>query len=389
MRVFLFSIDALGVGAAKDYYKYNVENKDANTLKRISENYPNPQDNYLGDLILNHKKEEYEYFAGRKYLCFRLELGYIGADSYVGHQAMMGNVLRELHMTFIEDNLDVIISELKKKYPEERIEYRDGLIYISDNYVIGNNAESDLGVNLNLLALKKQITLEMIKDVALIFRKLCSFERIICMYNNDIDLSNLEQCLTTVQLENRTITRFRVAPLGLYNENYKVYHWCKDSYNVMLDMIKNDIEVNLIGKTADMFEHELFKRCWFESTPEAFEYLIKAIVDGDKNKDIFYFINFQEIDLCGHARDLEGATQALEVLNECFRKFIEQSNEDDCVIITADHGNDPLITANHTREDVPFLVFGNDSVLEKMKEVEGPLELEYISKYLKKLYMVG
>lgn len=71
------------------------------------------------------------------------------------------------------------------------------------------------------------------------------------------------------------------------------------------------------------------------------------------------FVNLVDFDaLWGHRRDVEGYAQELEKFDVKLGELLEVLHEDDLLIITADHGNDPTHTGtDHTRERVPFLAY--------------------------------
>ena len=61
----------------------------------------------------------------------------------------------------------------------------------------------------------------------------------------------------------------------------------------------------------------------------------------------------------GHRRDTEGYAAAVTEFDAFLEDFCAKLGEDDCVIVTADHGCDPShIGTDHTREYVPVLVYG-------------------------------
>ena len=73
------------------------------------------------------------------------------------------------------------------------------------------------------------------------------------------------------------------------------------------------------------------------------------------------FVNLVDFDmLYGHRRDIDGYANALTEFDTWLRSFLPALNEDDLVMITADHGCDPAYTAttDHTREYVPLLILG-------------------------------
>lgn len=70
-------------------------------------------------------------------------------------------------------------------------------------------------------------------------------------------------------------------------------------------------------------------------------------------------MNVQETDLAGHAEDAEWYAEMLNVTDQWLASFLPQMEEDDLMIVMADHGNDPTIGhSSHTREYVPLLITG-------------------------------
>lgn len=71
------------------------------------------------------------------------------------------------------------------------------------------------------------------------------------------------------------------------------------------------------------------------------------------------FVNLVDFDaLWGHRRDVEGYGREIEKFDQNLSVLLEGLREDDLLILTADHGNDPTyMGTDHTREYVPFLVY--------------------------------
>ena len=78
-------------------------------------------------------------------------------------------------------------------------------------------------------------------------------------------------------------------------------------------------------------------------------------------KEGFIFTNLVDFDTkYGHRLDCEGFATALINFDSHLPKLMEKMGEDDLLIITADHGCDPLCSGtDHTREEVPLLVWHN------------------------------
>ena len=65
--------------------------------------------------------------------------------------------------------------------------------------------------------------------------------------------------------------------------------------------------------------------------------------------------------LYGHRNNVEGYAKALEYFDNKLPEIIENLNEDDLLIITADHGNDPSTpSTDHDREYIPILMYGKN-----------------------------
>jgi phosphopentomutase len=119
-------------------------------------------------------------------------------------------------------------------------------------------------------------------------------------------------------------------------------------------------EVISIGKIADIYAHRGITKivkatgnaALFDATLEALESA------GDRS---IVFTNFVDFDmLYGHRRDVEGYAAALEYLDGRLPELLDRMNEDDILVITADHGCDPTWPgSDHTREHIPVLVYGN------------------------------
>ena len=79
------------------------------------------------------------------------------------------------------------------------------------------------------------------------------------------------------------------------------------------------------------------------------------------NKDFtgLCFVNLVDFDMeFGHRRNVEGYAKSIEDFDKKLGTLINSLNEDDLLILTADHGNDPTWTgSDHTRENVPFVLY--------------------------------
>ena len=112
----------------------------------------------------------------------------------------------------------------------------------------------------------------------------------------------------------------------------------------------------LIGKVADIVANP-HGRSW------------QNLVDSQRIMDItrdefsaarhaFICTNIQETDLAGHAQDVARYAERLQVVDRNLARLTSEMTPDDCLLVMADHGNDPTIGhSHHTRERVPILVY--------------------------------
>lgn len=124
-------------------------------------------------------------------------------------------------------------------------------------------------------------------------------------------------------------------------------------------LIQEQGEVIAIGKIADIFAHRGITQTLKASNNEA---LFQVTLDALKTAPAksLVFTNFVDFDtLYGHRRDVIGYAHALEKFDAALPTLIASLQQDDLVIITADHGCDPTwMGTDHTREYIPVLAFG-------------------------------
>ena len=124
-----------------------------------------------------------------------------------------------------------------------------------------------------------------------------------------------------------------------------------------------------IGKIIDLFAEKGFPE--FQRTKNNAEG-IKVLLDVmDKVKETFVFINLIDTDqLFGHRCDPEGYAGSLKEFDDALPEILAKVGDDDLLIITGDHGNDPCSTStDHSREFVPLLVYPVDSSI--CEETDG------------------
>ncbi|WP_038142721.1 phosphopentomutase [Vibrio nigripulchritudo] len=119
-------------------------------------------------------------------------------------------------------------------------------------------------------------------------------------------------------------------------------------------------EVVSIGKIADIYANcGISKKVKATGIPALFEATLEQIQQAGDNTIVFTnFVDFDSV--YGHRRDVAGYATALEYFDSRINEVINLLQEDDVLIITADHGCDPTWPGTeHTREHIPVLVYGS------------------------------
>jgi phosphopentomutase len=121
-------------------------------------------------------------------------------------------------------------------------------------------------------------------------------------------------------------------------------------------------QVVSIGKIADIYAHcGITKKVKQTGIPALFDATMQQI-EEEKGDNTIIFTNFVDFDSAyGHRRDVAGYASALEYFDQRLPEILAQLEDDDVLIITADHGCDPTWHgSDHTREHIPVLVYGHN-----------------------------
>lgn len=129
----------------------------------------------------------------------------------------------------------------------------------------------------------------------------------------------------------------------------------------LLDILKNSgKEVYAIGKIADIFNNRgITQRVTTKDNNDGISKTIQALKMDFQG---LIFVNLVDFDSkYGHRRDPRGYGEALEQFDFRIPEIMKNLRDDDILIISADHGNDPCFKGfNHTRENIPLLVYGKN-----------------------------
>ncbi len=122
-------------------------------------------------------------------------------------------------------------------------------------------------------------------------------------------------------------------------------------------LVETGVNVTLVGKLEDIFAGRGFQSSLHTTCNKETGSALMAL--RDSAKEGFCFANFIDFDmLYGHRNDVTGYAEALNDFDRWLAGFLSGWREDDLLILTADHGNDPTTSStDHTREYVPLLAY--------------------------------
>ena len=128
---------------------------------------------------------------------------------------------------------------------------------------------------------------------------------------------------------------------------------------VLDKLVESGGEVYSIGKIADIYAHQgITKKIKASGNEALFNATLEAMDEAPERSIVF--TNFVDFDmLYGHRRDVEGYARALEYFDARLPELTDRLEDEDLLILCADHGCDPTWPgSDHTREHIPVLAFG-------------------------------
>jgi phosphopentomutase len=158
----------------------------------------------------------------------------------------------------------------------------------------------------------------------------------------------------------RVIARPFLGKEGAFvrTENRHDYAVPPQDENLLLALKNKGFDVVCIGKIASIYDGKgVTADLPAKNNEQSINQTVKAVL---ANSVGLIFSNLVDFDmLYGHRRDVEGYAKALEHFDSRLPEIINALSDDDLLIITADHGNDPTSAgSDHTREYTPLLVYG-------------------------------
>ena len=346
-RIFVIVLDSLGVGAMPDSKEYGDIGVD--TFGHIGEKMgtmqiPNLQKLGMANLHSIPGVEPVKQPLG---VYTKLRERSLGKDTMTGHWEMMGLYITKPFITFTENGFpDELIKELEKE---------------TGRKVIGNKSASGT-------VILDELGEEEIQKGHLIVYTSADSVMQICGNEETMGLENLyHYCEIARKLTmkdewkvGRVIARPYVGKKKgefVRTSNRHDYALKPFSKTVLNALKEEKYDVISVGKIYDIFDGEgLTESNKSKSSVHGMEQTIEKARSDFKGLCYTNLVDFDA--LWGHRRNPIGYGQEIERFDKKLGELLEVLKNDDLLIITADHGNDPTYTGtDHTREKVPFIAY--------------------------------
>jgi phosphopentomutase len=338
-------MDSVGIGEAPDAAQF--DDFDVDTLGHIARECGGLEMPNMAKLGLSNIREIQGVPKADQPLAYytKMQEASSGKDTMTGHWEMMGLRIDTPFRVFENGFPDELINQIEEK---------------TGRKVIGNKPASGTEIIVELGE-------EHVKTGALIVYTSADSVLQIAAHEDVVPLKELyeicefcrEITLEDPYMLGRIIARPFVGEVGEFKRTSNRHDYALKPFSptVMNTLKDANYDVIALGKISDIFDGEGVTQV--VRTVSNSDGMDKFIATFDESFKGFSFINLVDFDaLYGHRRDPSGYGQALEDYDTRLPEVFAKMTEDDLLIITADHGNDPTYRGtDHTREYVPLLVY--------------------------------
>lgn len=359
MRFIVLILDGYGIGATADAAQTRPQDVAANTCLHIFEKIPELRLSNLEKLgLANAAGVDFPWLRRQKGVCYgKSALMHFGADTFYGHQEIMGTLPKKPNKRPFSEIMPQVVDTLaaagyRVEILGEALKYLlvDGCVTIADNI------EADCGSAYNITATFDKITFEEVLEIGKLVRAIADVSRVIAFGGEGVEPA---QIVSAAEIKEENYIGINAPLSGVYNTGYLVQHL---GYGINPDVqVPNKlaavgVKTVLVGKVADIVENPAGESYSVVDTTETLEKALQCI---NENKTGFICINVQETDIAGHLQSAEIYAEKLRISDKYVAMIIERMNDEDILLVTADHGNDPTIGhSQHTRENTPLLLYG-------------------------------
>lgn len=343
-RVHLIVMDSVGIGEAPDAEKFGDVGSDTlgHIAKEAGLTIPHLEKLGLGTIAPLHEVKAVENHDG---YATKLEEVSVGKDTMTGHWEIMGLNIQTPFRVFP----DGFPEELLKK-----IEDFSGRKIVCNKPYSGTAVIDDFGEHqMKTGDLIVYTSADPVLQIAA-HEEFIPLEELyrICEYVREITKDD-------PYMIGRIIARPYLGEPGNFTRTSNRHDYALDPFgHTVLDSLKeNGKDVIAVGKINDIFNGQgITEFVRTKSNMDGVDQLLNVM---KKDFTGLSFTNLVDFDaLYGHRRDVVGYAHAIEDFDLRIPEIIDAMAEDDLLIITADHGNDPTFPGtDHTREYVPLLVY--------------------------------
>lgn len=294
----------------------------------------------------------------------RAALGYPGADTFAGHQTLMGADFSRVTVARLGDHLEEVTRALREAGHCVELLDSKPLLAVDGGVLVHDNLEADPGINWNASGRLEDLTFDGILTIARTVRSLAPVARVIAVGGHaDGPLSGFVRDGDggTVGLDTPATGFYRNGGLQVRHLGASLDH----TRQLPELAARAGIPVTLVGKAADILECESAVRRPAVPTADVLAHTLEAVrapavrgLTARAPGRALVVANVQESDLAGHQQDPTRYARILEQADAGLAALIALLDRPgDRLVVTGDHGNDPTIGhAYHTREYVPVLV---------------------------------
>ncbi len=344
-RVVLIVLDSVGIGEAPDAERFG--DSGADTLGHIAEHVNGLHLPNMGKLGLSNIKRIKGIHREKRPRAHygKMAEASNSKDTLTGHWELMGVIVEEKFQTFPNGFDSALIEKLESA---------------SGRKVIGNKAASGTeiihelgGEHMRTGALIVYTSADSVLQIAA-HEEIVPLDELYRICKAARELTKERDCLI-----GRVIARPFIGSIGHFKRtaNRRDFSLKPFERTVMDELKDANYDVIAIGKIYDIFDGEgITAHMHTTSNDDGIE---KLLVNLDDEFTGLAFINLVDFDSrYGHRRDPKGYANALEAFDRRLPEILKKLRDDDLLIITADHGNDPTFHGtDHTREYVPLLVY--------------------------------
>lgn len=349
-------IDGLGIGAMPDAGRTRAEDAAADTLGHIVDHRREQGrdleiDALATSLGLSALRPDLELTpAPSSAAAACAALGYPGADSYAGHQTLVGADMSRVVLATVADHLGALEAVLVDHGHHVEALAEGRTLVVDGAALVHDNLEADPALAWNVSADTSVLAWEELLEIGTLVRGIAPVGRVIVVGGT------ADGPVTDFLREGPEGTYgFDTPASGFYaNPGLQVRHLGADiDHTRQLPEIaaRAGRTVTLIGKAADLLvtDSDVVRRPGVD-TDLLLRYTREAAGTG------LTVANVQETDLAGHSQDAERWARLLETASAAVGEMLPSLTPEDLLIVTGDHGNDPTLGHNfHTREYVPVM----------------------------------